>query len=193
MAGHDSHIANQSFNPFVIMSSSKTLKFRIWMPIIIITLVILSLSYLRASPNFALLQVGYNLSSQDKHTQTGHNDKTVVTQFQHMKEVEDLGKAGDWIWKSQLLPPKGGFLWVETNGTDDIVEIEGWGITMFHALHCLQMIREVFKSTMSPEHASNHGMPGHHHADNDPKHATHCISYLYQVRKQSIDHIERTH
>lgn len=163
------------------------------MPIIIITLVILSLSYLRASPNFALLQVGYNLSSQDKHTQTGHNDKTVVTQFQHMKEVEDLGKAGDWIWKSQLLPPKGGFLWVETNGTDDIVEIEGWGITMFHALHCLQMIREVFKSTMSPEHASNHGMPGHHHADNDPKHATHCISYLYQVRKQSIDHIERTH
>jgi hypothetical protein len=100
-----------------------------------------------------------------------------------MKEVQDLGDVGDQLWGSELLPPKGGFLWVDTNGTDGTMETEGWGVTMFHAVHCLQMIREVFKSTMSPEHSSSHEMHGHHHADHDPKHATHCISYLYQVRK----------
>jgi hypothetical protein len=171
------------------MSCPKSVKFLIWMSIIRVALVMLLFSYLRSSSNFAIPRVGYKLYPQGTQTHFRHTEEVVVTRFQHLKEVEDFVEAGDRIWKSQLLPPKGGFLWVKTNGTDDIVETEGWGITMFHALHCLQMIRELFKSTMSPEHASNHAIPGHDHADHDLKHATHCLSYLYQVRKRSIYHL----
>lgn len=188
MAGHNIPIASQSSNRFAIMSSLRTLKFLIWTPMIIITIVALSISYHHASPSLAFLRVGCHPSSHE-HKHTGHGEETVVTHFQHMREMEDFGEAGDQIWHSQLLPPKGGFLWVETNSTEDIVGAEGWGVTMFHALHCLQMIREVFKSTMSPEHAFDHAMPGHPPAHHDPKHATHCLAYLYQVSKQSINHI----
>ncbi|KAF6823963.1 tyrosinase [Colletotrichum plurivorum] len=104
--------------------------------------------------------------------------------FEHLRKLEDLGPAGDEIWNSEVLPREGGFLWVQANSTENR---EGWGITMFHALHCLQMVREVFKMAVVPsDHdESHHSQLSHrrsashsHHVD--PKHATHCFSYLYQ-------------
>ncbi|KAJ0120575.1 hypothetical protein J7T55_015304 [Diaporthe amygdali] len=74
---------------------------------------------------------------------------------------------------------------------DGAVDMEGWGITMFHAIHCLQMIREIFKTAALHEQKdafverrredhSDHG-DSHHHGGSDTKHATHCLSYLYQM------------
>lgn len=48
------------------------------------------------------------------------------------------------------------------------------------------MIRAVFKSTILPELAFNHAMPGYPLAHYDPKHAVHYLRYLYQVNKQVI-------
>lgn len=126
-----------------------------------------------------------------------------TARFEHMHDLQDLGPRGDDIWNHQILPPGGGLLWARVpNGSrlsvgDD--DTEGWGITMFHALHCLQMIREVFKVAErregecaggelrrlergdGAEHAHAGHAHGHHHHD-DTRHATHCLSYLYQVR-----------
>lgn len=115
---------------------------------------------------------------------------TIPNTFEHLSEMQDLGPAGDEIWSSALLPTEGGFLWVQTNSTEEEHAKEGWGITMFHALHCLQMMREVFKMAVLPEHggvgthhpSDNSKSSGKHHHDVDPKHVTHCFSYLYQVR-----------
>ncbi|KAF6829900.1 hypothetical protein CMUS01_07962 [Colletotrichum musicola] len=109
----------------------------------------------------------------------------IKSTFEHLRKLEDLGPAGDEIWNSDVLPREGGFLWVQANNTENR---EGWGITMFHALHCLQMVREVFKIAAVPsDHDESHysqlsgrrSVSHSHHVD--PKHATHCFSYLYQV------------
>lgn len=114
---------------------------------------------------------------------------TTPNTFKHLSELEDLGPAGDDIWSSALLPKEGGFLWVRTNSTDQGHAIEGWGITMFHALHCLQMMREVFKMAVLPDHggsslhhSDDSKTSGKHEHSMDPKHVTHCFSYLFQVR-----------
>lgn len=118
---------------------------------------------------------------------------TITTQFEHFGRLEDLGPAGDVLWDS-LLPQQGGMLWVATNSTENSSEREGWGISMFHAVHCLQMMREVFKSVVPENHPSHsaHSHPrrlprsGPHEHDMDPRHAVHCFSYLYQVCNSSI-------
>lgn len=131
-----------------------------------------------------------------------------MARFEHMQDLQDLGPRGDDIWDNQILPPRGGLLWARVNdsGLSDADDnTEGWGITMFHALHCLQMIREVFKVAERREgecareelrrgdddgaHAHAHAH-GHQHQDNT-KHATHCLSYLYQVRYLPFAHLPK--
>lgn len=113
----------------------------------------------------------------------------IKSTFEHLRQLEDLGPVGDQIWNSAVLPREGGFLWVQANSTDGQDDREGWGITMFHALHCLQMVREVFKMAVVPSDPNESPQPqlsrrrsASHSHHVDPKHATHCFSYLYQVR-----------
>lgn len=113
--------------------------------------------------------------------------------FQHLRELQDLGPKGDRIWNTRVLPPGGGMFWVkvqDANPTTSTEEVEGWGITMFHALHCLQMIRDVFKAleyqeeicaSVGPQPRDNAPENNQRHHNHDVQHATHCISYLYQV------------
>lgn len=124
----------------------------------------------------------------------GSDPAILKVNFQHLRDLQDLGPKGDEIWNSHVLPPNGGMIWAKTNNShqeDGAVDMEGWGITMFHAIHCLQMIREIFKTAALHEQKdafagrrredhSDHG-DSHHHGGSDTKHATHCLSYLYQV------------
>lgn len=76
--------------------------------------------------------------------------------------------------------PTWGGLWVQRNETYK----QGWGISMFHALHCLEMIRDGLADKSS---LRTHGMlgksagnaePDHHKGD----HVRHCFAYIAQVR-----------
>ncbi|CAF9919343.1 MAG: hypothetical protein ALECFALPRED_001130 [Alectoria fallacina] len=75
--------------------------------------------------------------------------------------------------------PTWGGLWVQRNETYK----QGWGISMFHALHCLEMIRDGLADKSS---LRTHGMlgksagnaePDHHKGD----HVRHCFAYIAQV------------
>lgn len=56
--------------------------------------------------------------------------------FSEHREFYDLSRAGDANWTA-LLPPNGGFVVQKLDGRRSRMA----GVTMFHQLHCLQMIR----------------------------------------------------
>lgn len=83
----------------------------------------------------------------------------IPTTFADLTILEDLGPAN--------------VLWVnETAGGP-----EAWGISMFHALHCVKM----WKETLDPATT----MASHVHSESEyAEHASHCINYLVQVRQK---------
>ena len=77
-------------------------------------------------------------------------------------------------WESVLLTPNGGFLMVE----EATGETKGYGVSMFHQLHCLTMMRTMLLGqAMSMAHES-YGEAWRR----DPRHWVHCLEYLTQVR-----------
>ncbi|KAL8948068.1 MAG: hypothetical protein Q9183_007723 [Haloplaca sp. 2 TL-2023] len=109
-----------------------------------------------------------------------HRLHHVTTIFRDKPVFENLSPSGDAEWERALLTPKGGFLWVQYNGTTE----RPYGISMFHALHCLKMLREVIQKSpgmVEKEHKGQGGMHGHetgHGQDMD--HIGHCIGYIAQ-------------
>lgn len=78
----------------------------------------------------------------------------------------------DKSWQ-ELLTPGGGFLRVhEPNG-----KVNEYGVSMFHQLHCLTMVREMLLGQpMSREHETSDW-------SEDSMHWLHCLDYLAQVRE----------
>lgn len=101
----------------------------------------------------------------------------ITLTFERINALEDLSEDGDIAWLKQTSTSKGGFLRVRRNET----MIENWGITVFHALHCLGIIHDALRSL---DHQSDSGMkrgqPSHRHSL-DTEHTLHCLSYLVQV------------
>lgn len=104
-----------------------------------------------------------------------------MTFTEHL-EYYDLSDAGDGNW-TRLLPPNGGFV-VEKTAAGDY---EMAGVTMFHQLHCLAMIRAAIQDLRSGT--------GHQHVDEesgrrgphpDQEHWIHCLDYLMQVRYGAV-------
>ena len=99
------------------------------------------------------------------------------------KETPDLAnpsREDDSDPKLAMRKPKWGGLWVQRNETYK----QGWGISMFHALHCLEMMRDGLEDKSSlrthemlGESAGN-AEPDHHRGD----HVRHCFAYIAQVR-----------
>lgn len=78
--------------------------------------------------------------------------------------------------------PQGGFLWVKHNETMNLA----WGVSMFHAIHCLTLLREQVQmdqnlknATMGHNPHNDHQLPGH--SAFDSTHVGHCFSYIAQV------------
>lgn len=126
---------------------------------------------------------------QSTHSSQSHHGLPYTTAlFRERPILEDLSPSADAAWEKTLLTRRGGFLWVEFNDTSN----EAWGISMFHALHCLKMLRIASRS--SPMVKSVVGVASEArdhierrratigHPDMDPAHIGHCIGYIAQVR-----------
>lgn len=80
-------------------------------------------------------------------------------------------------WESLLLPENGGILKVRTHNNT----ITDYGISMFHQLHCLTVLRGL----IFPETSQHHGAstsPSHSGDEHeDAVHWAHCFDYIAQV------------
>jgi hypothetical protein len=125
--------------------------------------------------------------------------------FSQRDEFFDLSPAGDANWTA-LLPPNGGFVSHQTkNGNYEMA-----GLTMFHQLHCLQMIRAAFQDSFSEgkealdadlmskdagmgdvglEHNTKNKVK-RHGPHLDQEHWVHCLDYLMQVSQFSYAYSE---
>ncbi|KAH9217925.1 hypothetical protein DL95DRAFT_277968, partial [Leptodontidium sp. 2 PMI_412] len=72
----------------------------------------------------------------------------------------------DNAWSEILMPPNSGFIRVKHNETYVI----DWGISVFHALHCLSLLRTMLQDNLAEASAQFL-----HEA-----HIPHCIGYLTQ-------------
>ncbi|CAK96506.1 hypothetical protein AlacWU_09767 [Aspergillus niger] len=83
----------------------------------------------------------------------------------------------DRSWESLLLPQNGGILKVRTDNNT----ITDYGISMFHQLHCLTVLRGL----IFPESSQHHGAstsPSHSGDDHeDAVHWAHCFDYIAQA------------
>ena len=106
--------------------------------------------------------------------------------FHSIEQLEDLSYANDEAWAQAALTRPGegirseGLLWVKYNETYSIP----WGVSMFHALHCLQMIRRgvqagPYGETLDVGNLSEQSTQEHHNMD--PTHFGHCFGYIAQV------------
>ena len=100
--------------------------------------------------------------------------------------LTEVSAAGDAAWAKEFETPKGGFLWVRHNES----VVEGWGISMLHALHCLSMLRQELKQYWSAKEAmafqhKRRSQLGNHasHRDHDRNisHLKHCLGYIAEV------------
>lgn len=95
------------------------------------------------------------------NTPAEHDQPFVPTIYSDLTILEEL--------------PPANVLWVNKTGPE---EPEAWGISMFHALHCVKM----WKESLDPATV----MQSHVHSDAEyAEHANHCVKYLVQVRNQT--------
>jgi hypothetical protein len=97
--------------------------------------------------------------------------------FKQTHSIEDMSYENDLEWAQTLAPKTGGFIWVKHNETTSVE----FGISMFHALHCLQLLRlvsqEVIFGTRHPHTDERNGT----HSVPVARHVPHCVGYLAQV------------
>lgn len=112
--------------------------------------------------------------------QHGVHAETIMKTFTKLPDLEDLSPAADQAWDS-LFPRNGGKVAIEHKDG----EPDRWGISMFHQLHCLQMLRDAIQTLeIQSLNASSHEMPAQHHhgrRSSPIHHWQHCLSYLSQV------------
>ena len=101
---------------------------------------------------------------------------SVTTSFLGQLSLEDPTNASSQTWSEKLLTPKGGFLWVQHNETLDVT----WGISTFHSLHCLNIIRSrLLDPSPGPKLYVNQ-------RSGSSDHAAHCLDYLAQVTPSEV-------
>lgn len=135
-------------------------------------------------------QLSHNISScpsphiHPPSPQPPSTSETLLTFAEH-DIYQSLTPAANTAW-DEILPPNGGFLYA----ADGKGERRVHGISMFHQLHCLQMLRGKIVRLLDEVHAggSNQGhtesladMGSKHHHDGDDEHWMHCLDYLRYV------------
>ena len=111
-------------------------------------------------------QPSWSRNLGDLHPSTLHSSYgsliTTLT-FTDNQQYTNLSSKYDHLWEEELLTKTGGFITDPSSGGHD-GDPSYAGISMFHQLHCLSMIRMALKD-------SGERMP----------HLTHCLDYLRQV------------
>jgi hypothetical protein len=123
---------------------------------------------------------------QDQIVGLGQKGKNGIV-FRELEALEDMSAAGDENWDDLFAGD--GYLFLKPENTS--FPWEPWGVSMFHGLHCLQVLRnkiqELAGRVTGSEPLERQGQHGHHHDDLDDSdvsdiHYLHCFSYLAQVR-----------
>ncbi|KAI1337657.1 hypothetical protein F5Y15DRAFT_417798 [Xylariaceae sp. FL0016] len=99
---------------------------------------------------------------------------TTHTVMKDIPELKDMTAEADNAWSSTLSTPMGGFLWIDHNETHS----EPWGVSMFHALHCLSLLRVQVQQSRNAK-AGTHDHSAHGTGKHED-HVGHCFSYLAQ-------------
>lgn len=94
--------------------------------------------------------------------QSNYGPLITTLTFTDNQQYTNLSAQYDHLWEEELLTKSGGFI---TDPSSSGHDPSYAGISMFHQLHCLSMIRMALKD-------SGERMP----------HLTHCLDYLRQVR-----------
>lgn len=121
------------------------------------------------------------------HAQLQHTQKSRTTVlFREHEQYKNLSATFDHFWQ-ELLTPNGGFIRQEDQ--DHVTHL--YGISMFHQLHCLAMIREAFQALQAlsdPTPSPSRGPRRHEHGNSTSKenHWLHCFDYLGQVRSSAV-------
>lgn len=132
---------------------------------------------------FQTLTVSGSTSSTESHEVT-ESTTTTTTQTELHQNVPNLAQKFSGTlsendgWATRPLSEKGGLLWVQYNETFQVT----WGISMFHALHCVEMLR--MSLTGGPMAHSGSGEDSTAPMDeegNDTNHLSHCLDYIAQV------------
>jgi hypothetical protein len=131
-------------------------------------------------------------SSEQARTQTEAPSQIpiqVTTQriFSQTRIYSDLSPAADKNW-TRLIPPNGGFVVRKGEGGKS----EMAGVSMFHQLHCLSMIRmavQDMRAGRQPALSHDEIEEEEKHGDGRPleEHWVHCLDYLVQAVLCSAD------
>jgi Mycotoxin biosynthesis protein UstYa len=85
-------------------------------------------------------------------------------------------------WATRPLSEKGGLLWVQYNETFEVT----WGISMFHGLHCIEMLRMALAGGPMAHSAMEESSTAPEENGRDANHLSHCLDYIAQVSHNSI-------
>ncbi|KAK1255388.1 hypothetical protein MKX08_009383 [Trichoderma sp. CBMAI-0020] len=116
-----------------------------------------------------------------RDTSASSGNSNFLFEFLERPDIESLDSAVDGAWNQAMNTPLGGFLLVRHNETYS----QGWGVSMFHSIHCLGILRSTMQNYfgLAPE---NGGHATHAHGQRDGallhvderKHVEHCLGYI---------------
>lgn len=150
---------------------------------IILTFVVLYPTHLPLSQT---LRVSLNRLALGCTQLTEESKATVQTVFKGKLGLENLSSADHSDPTPAIEKPQWGLLWVQRNETYK----QAWGISIFHALHCLEMIRDELDDrtrdqTRDAILGRSAGNREHDHQRED--HVHHCLAYIAQVSCLQLD------
>jgi hypothetical protein len=164
------------------MASSPFTPARIAILVFIVTITVVLVFHSHFTAALDTLKHDSCSPAQSSH-QAHPEAKRIATTFPAISPLEALGPEGDEAWE-RIVPSRGGFIWVQYNETYDVP----YGISMFHGLHCLQMLRGAFKQQLGVSgHGHDHHDGGdistkHEHGGHfDKVHLGHCLGYVAEV------------
>jgi Mycotoxin biosynthesis protein UstYa len=100
----------------------------------------------------------------------------IDVQFSNNVAYQNLSHEHDPLWRD-LVTPNGGFFF-ETAADG---EIEAYGISMFHQLHCLAMIRTSVQEVRGRSASTGTIKDRYGDGGMDVAHLLHCLDYIRQV------------
>ena len=111
-----------------------------------------------------------------------HHDRSFVRTYHEdpILTKTTLDSLSQPSWETYLLPRHGGGqIFNAKPGSDKI--IDHYGISMFHQLHCLIMLRGVLFPETSQRSENSSTVPHRGDKESDEAHWAHCFDYIAQV------------
>lgn len=123
-------------------------------------------------------------STADSHAKDCRlEDSSPGVTFISIEARADMGTVGNPV-RDAMIPLGGGYLFQRANDSEP--QPRPYGVSMFHGLHCLHIIRSKLQELLVRTGESDIPQPSHldGHDDSQPvkaNHYTHCLEYIAQV------------